>query len=95
MIQVYMPTTEHEEEEVEETYSIIDELLKETDGKDCTIVTGDSNAMVGERSEEKTAEKYGLGKRNQKGERLVNFFKENEYVITNTFFKNHNKKRYT
>ena len=38
--------------------------------------------------------KYGLGKRNQRGERLVNFCKENEYVITNTFFKNHNRRRY-
>ena len=68
-IQVYMPTTEHEEEEVEETYSIIDKLLKETDGKDCTSIMGDFNAMVGEGSEEKTAGKYELGKRNQRGEK--------------------------
>ena len=64
IIQVYMPTTEHEEEEVEEAYSIIDELLTETDGKDCTIIMGDFNAAVGEGSEEKTVGKYGLGKRN-------------------------------
>ena len=53
IIQIYMPTTEHEEEEVEEMYSIIDELLKETDGKHCTIIMGDFNAVVGEGSEEK------------------------------------------
>ena len=40
VIQLYMLTTEREEEEVEETYRIIDELLKETDGKDCTIIMG-------------------------------------------------------
>ena len=77
IIQVYMPTTEHEEEEVEETYSIINELLKKTDGKDCTIIMGDFYAVVGEGSEEKLG-KYGLGKRNQREERLVNFCKENE-----------------
>ena len=71
-----MLTTEYEEEEVEKTYSIIDELLKETDGKDCTIIMGDFNAMVGEGSEEQNVGKYGLGKRNQRGERLVNFCKE-------------------
>ena len=60
IIQVYMPTTEHKEEEVEEAYSIIDELLKETDGKDCTIIMGDFNAVVEEGTEEKTAGKYGL-----------------------------------
>ena len=65
IIQVYMLTTEHEKEEVEETSSIIDELLKETDGKDCTVIMGDFNAVVGEGSEEKSLGKYGLGKRNQ------------------------------
>ena len=95
IIQVYLPTTEHEEEEVEETYSIMDELLKETDGKDCTIIMGDFNGVAGEGSEEKTVGKYGLDKRNQTGERLVNFCKENEYVIINTFFKNRNRRRYT
>ena len=48
---------------------------------------GDFNAVVGEGSEEKSVRKYGLGKRNQRGERLVNFCKKNEYVITNTFSK--------
>ena len=58
---------------------------------------GDFNAVVREGSEEKRVGKHGLGKRNQRGERLVYFCKENEYVglITNSFFKNHNRRQYT
>ena len=73
IIQVYMPTTEHEEEEVEEAYSIIDELLTEIERKDCTIIMKDFNAVLGEGSEEKTGGKYRLHKRNQKGERSAKF----------------------
>jgi diphthamide synthase (EF-2-diphthine--ammonia ligase) len=42
MMQVYMPTSEHEDEEVEELYGIIEEVLEE-DGKDNknTIIMGD------------------------------------------------------
>ena len=53
IIQVYMPTTKHEEEEVEDTYSIIDELLKETDGKDSAIIVEDFNTLVEDGSEKK------------------------------------------
>ena len=40
-----MPTTEHEEKEVENTYGIIDKFLKNLVEK---ILLGDFNAVVGE-----------------------------------------------
>jgi len=42
MIQVYMPTSEHEDDEVEELYGVIEEILEE-DGKGNTntIIMGD------------------------------------------------------
>ena len=39
MMQVYMPTSEHEDDEVEELYDVIEEILKE-DGK------GDTNTII-------------------------------------------------
>ena len=39
MIQVYMPTSEHEDDEVEELYVVIEEILEE-DGK------GDTNTII-------------------------------------------------
>ena len=39
MIQVYMPTSEHEDDEVEELYGVIEEILEE-DGK------GNTNTII-------------------------------------------------
>ena len=49
IIQVYLPTTEHSEEEVKDMYEKIQQLLDdETKSKDYTVVMGDFNAVVGE-----------------------------------------------
>jgi exonuclease III len=49
MIQVYMPTSEHEDDKVEELYGVIEEILEE-DGKGNknTIIMGDWNSVVGD-----------------------------------------------
>ena len=48
-MQVYMPTSEHEYDEVEELCDVIEEILEE-DGKGDTktIIMGDWNSVVGE-----------------------------------------------
>jgi exonuclease III len=47
IVQVYIPTTEYEDEEVEELYGVIEEILEE-DRKDATKTTilGEGNIMV-------------------------------------------------
>jgi len=49
MIQVYMPTSEHEDDEVEELCGVIEEILEE-DGKGNTntIIMGEWNSVVGD-----------------------------------------------
>jgi exonuclease III len=51
MMQVYMPTSEHEDEKVEELCGIIEEILEE-DGKGNTYtnIMGDWNSIVGDES---------------------------------------------
>ena len=51
MIQVHMPTSEHEDDEVKELYDITEKILEE-DGKDDTntIIMGDWNSVVGDES---------------------------------------------
>jgi len=87
IIQVYMPTSGHTDEEVEEMYEKIDKLINsETRSKDYTIVMGDFNAVVGGGKEGKYVGRYGLGCRNQRGEKLVEFCRRREMCINNTRF---------
>ena len=44
---------------------------------------GDFNARVGEGSDGKVIGKYGLGKRNDRGQMLSDFCKKNQLVVTN------------
>ena len=59
------------------------------------IIVGDWNAVVGEGQEGHAVGKCGLGVRSNRGQRLTDFCKENELVITNTFFQQHPRRRYT
>ena len=62
ILQLYMPTSEAEEELVDAMYKKVEELLDtETTGKDYTVIMGDWNAVVGEGKEDKYIGHYGLG----------------------------------
>lgn len=78
IIQIYMPTTTHEEEEIDSMYERLEEVLDETKGTDYVIIMGDWNAVVGEGAEGKIIGKYGLGKRNSRGDKLVEFCERRE-----------------
>src|SRR6476661_9971545 len=93
IIQVYMPTTEHDDEEVDQMYEQIEELIKKQKGKDNLVVMGDWNAVVGEEGEEKVVGKYGLGERNERGEKLVEFCKRNKLIVSNTWFQPREEKK--
>jgi exonuclease III len=74
MMQMYMPTSEHEDAEVEELYDIIEEILEE-DGKGDTntIIMGDWDSVVGEESYRNVVGSHGLGRKNHRGRTLINF----------------------
>ena len=78
--QVYMPTTNHEEEEVENTYERLEEVLDRTKGTDYVVIMGDWNAVVGEGADGKNIGKYGLGKRNNRGEKLTELCNRREQI---------------
>ncbi|XP_072022768.1 craniofacial development protein 2-like [Amphiura filiformis] len=96
VIQVYAPTSTHNDEEVDKLYEEITELLKNSKAQ-FTIVMGDFNAKVGKREdgEECTIGKFGSGERNDRGDRLIEFSISNKLKIMNTFFKKPASRKWT
>ena len=94
IIQVYAPTTSHDDKEIEDFYELLDNAIKE-EKSNATIITGDFNEKVGtsNNSTEKCTGKFGNRTRNKRGERLVEFATYNKMKIENTFFKKKSSKR--
>ena len=87
MIQAYAPTSNMEEAEVEHFYEDLQDLLELTPKKDVLFIIGDWNAKVGSREPPGVTGKFGLGIRNEAGQRLIEFCQENALVIANTLFQ--------
>lgn len=95
IIQIYAPTADKEEVEIEKFYDDLQKTLHNTKSRDITIVMGDFNAKVGEGRCETIVGPYGLGVRNERGDRLIEFCLEHNLVVTNTFFKLPKRRLYT
>ena len=59
------------------------------------IVMGDLNSIVGERSTDKVVGPFGHGRRNERGKMLIDFYKQHDLVVMNTWFKKRKTKLYT
>ena len=92
--QVYAPTSNAEEAEVEWFYEDLQDLLELTPKKDVLFIIGDWNAKVGSQETPGVTGKFGLGVRNEAGQRLVKFCQENALVIA-TLFPQHKRRLYT
>ena len=73
VIQVYAPTSNAEEAEVECFYEDLKDLLELTPKKDVLFIIGDWNAKVGSQETPGLTGKFGLGIRNEAGQRLIEF----------------------
>ena len=89
VIQVYAPTNNTEEAEVEQVYEDLRDLLELTTKKDVLFIIGDWNAKVGSQETPGVTGKFDLGMWNEAGQRLIEFCQENALVITNTLFQQH------
>ena len=84
IVKIYMPHSGVAHEEVEERYDKIKEIVEKEKEEVCVILMGDWNAIVGEGEDGRRVEKYGLGKRNERGESLKKIYKRNSMIIGNT-----------
>ena len=95
VIQVYAPTSNAEEAEVERFYEDLQDLLELTPKKEVLFIIGDWNAKVESQESPGVTDRFGLGVRNEAGQRLTEFCQENTLVIENTLFQQHKKRLYT
>ena len=86
VIQVYAPTSNTEEAEVEQFYEDLQDL-ELTPKKDVLFIIGDWNAKVGSQEIPGITGKFGLGVQNEAGQRLTAFCQENKLVIANILFQ--------
>ena len=71
------------------------DLLELTPKKDVLFIIGDWNAKVESQETPGVTSKFGLGIRNEAGQRLIEFCQENALVIANTLFQQHKRRVYT
>ena len=95
VIQVYAPTSNAEETEVEWFYEDLQDLLELTPKKGVLFIIGDWNAKVGSQETLGITGKFGFGTWNEAGQRLIEFCQENALVIANTLFQQHKRRLYT
>ena len=76
VIQDYAPTSNAEEPEVQWFYEDLQDLLDLTPKKDVLFIIGDGNGKVGSQEIPGVTGKFGLGIRNEAGQRLIEFAKK-------------------
>ena len=84
VIQVYSPTSNTEEAEVEWFYEDLRGLLELTPKKDVLFIIGDWNAKVGSQETPGVTGKFGLGMWNEARQRLIEFCQGNALLIANS-----------
>ena len=95
IIQVYAPTSNAEEAESEWFYEDLQDLVELTPKKDVVFIIGDWNGKVGSQETPGVTGKFGLGIRNEAGQRLIQFWQGNALVIAYTLFQQHKRRLYT
>ena len=73
IIQVYAPTSNAEEAEVKQFYEDLQDLLKLISKEDVFFIIGDWNAKAGSQEIPGVKGTFGLGVRNEAGQRLQSF----------------------
>ena len=97
-LQVYAPTSGHDDSEVDHFYQQLQETIDKTPKKDILVVQGDWNAKVGKDAQADWGEvcgPYCNVETNERGLRLLEFATFNNLVLTNTLGPHKPSRRWT
>ena len=89
VINAYAPTSNPEDKKVEQFYDNIERAMADSDSK-YKIITGDFSAKVDSKTKQddfKSMGAFGIGERNERGDRLIEFAEEHKLIIENTLFQ--------
>ena len=95
VIQVYAPTSNAEEAEVEWFYENLQALRELTPKRDVLFIIGEWNTKVGSQETPGVTGRFGPGVQNEAGQRLIEFCQKNSLVIANTLFQQYKRRLYT
>ena len=95
VIQVYSPSSNAEEAEVEWFYEYLEDLLELTPRLDVLFIIGNWNVKVGHQETPGVTGIFGLGIQDEAGQRLIEFCQKNSVVIGNTLFQQYKRRLYT
>ena len=86
VIQVYAPTCNAEDAEVEWFYEDLQDFLELTPTKNVLFIIGNWNVKVGGQEIPGVTGNFGLGVQNEAGQRLTDFCQENTQITANSLF---------
>ncbi|GFO11393.1 craniofacial development protein 2-like protein [Plakobranchus ocellatus] len=92
IIQVYAPTSDSGDVEVEKFYKEIEKAKGYLKSQDIMIVMGDFSAKDGD---ERIEDVLGTGTVNERGSMLIEWCQINDFTITNTWYQNHLRRQWT
>ena len=90
IIQIYSPTSDYTDEQMENVYSQLQSTIDSMKKKDMLIVQGDWNATIGKDSINDWSDYYGTAcntATNDRGLRLLEFASYNDLIVANTLGK--------
>ena len=73
IIQIYAPTSAASEDDIEDFYGRLQDLIDTVPRGDVLIIMVDWNAKIGDKAVEGISGTHGLGDRNEAGERMIEF----------------------
>ena len=96
VVQVYAPTSSATDSAIDAFYNQLQDVIAGIPKKDVMIVMGDLNAKLGcDNPPTNNVGRFGLGERNDAGQRLADFCATNQLSVCNTRFQQHPRRLYT
>lgn len=93
--QIYALIADEDHQEIGSLYIQLKQTLQSLKKEGITMILGHFNAKVGQGNVANIVGEYGLGTRNERGNKLVQFCLKEKFTITNKWFKLPPKRLYT